>query len=188
MHTRLIKLLGGSLLCGSLSVWAGAGHDHGDDQDTTPPATQAAQPRLALSSSQFELVIVQQTDGLQLYLDDFASNTPIPDAQIELELNGETLSVETQKTGDYYAHLHQPLKTGEHSLMATVISSSATDLLIGDWDIHLPEATPSLTPVEQTSTTQLGQLLPVWIGIGSGLSIVLLSSFWRDYRKEQAVS
>lgn len=185
MRTRLASLLGCSLLCGSLSAWAGAGHDHGHDHDTTPPATQAAQPRLALSSSQFELVIVQQADGLQLYLDDFASNAPIPNAQIELELNGENLSVETLSTGNYYAHLPQPLVTGEYIIMATVISQANTDLLVGDWDVHLPETSPSPSPVEDSSTTLLSQLLPVWTGIGSGLSIVLLTSFWRDFRKER---
>ncbi|CAA6816606.1 MAG: Unknown protein [uncultured Thiotrichaceae bacterium] len=175
-------LLSMSFLISSPMLQAGAGHDHGHENEAAPVLSTA--PRLAMESNQFELVIVRESHGLLLYLDDFANNTPLTTASIDLEINGQSVSTENTQKGTYHAHLETPLADGEHSVMATIIANNASDLLVDEWDIHHDNA--SNMESASIETTPLQKLLPLWLGIGSGMGIVLLSAFWRDTKHKEA--
>ncbi|MFO0123383.1 MAG: hypothetical protein ACK520_13090 [Inhella sp.] len=132
MNTRqFLPLLA---LVAALQVHAGPGHDHGDE---APSNAGVALPRFAAISDAFELVGVLDGKTLTLYLDRAASNEPVPQASIELELAGAKLSPKTQTDGSFVVTLAQAPGDGSHAVTATVTVGEETDLLAGELDLHL---------------------------------------------------
>lgn len=72
---------------------AGDGHDHGE---AAPTATGPALPRFAAVSDLFELVGVLNGKQITLYLDRAADNSPVTEAQIELEIGGKKFKAARQ--------------------------------------------------------------------------------------------
>jgi hypothetical protein len=112
-------------------VQAGDGHDHG----AAPSAAGPALPRFAAVSETFELVGVLNGKQLTLYLDRTADNTPVTDAQIELEMGGAKLKAD--KHDDVYeVVLATTPRAGVLPITATVTAGKDTDLLAGELDLH----------------------------------------------------
>jgi len=112
---------------------AGEGHDHGE-----APAAAAgpALPRFSASSELFELVGVLKGRQLTLYLDHAASNAPVKDARLELELGGRKLSPKAHGEGEFEVTLDEAPKPGVTPITATVSTASDSDLLAGELDLH----------------------------------------------------
>jgi hypothetical protein len=118
----------------TLPAWAGGdgsdGHTH-----AAPPPPLAAAPgptgaaRFSAVTEQFELVGVLQGKVLTLYLDQFASNAPVRQAQIEVE-SGAWKGVATEVSPAVYAVpvelLAQP---GKHPVTLTVQAGDEADLM-----------------------------------------------------------
>lgn len=111
---------------------AGEGHDHGD---AAPAPTGPALPRFAATSDLFELVGVLNGKQITLYLDRTADNSPVTDAQIELEIAGTKLKVEKHEDA-YEAVLAAEPKPGVLPITATVTAGKDVDLLAGELDLH----------------------------------------------------
>ena len=62
---------------------AHGGEDHGDG--AAPAIAGDVAPRAAAQSAEFELVAVLTEGKLTLYLDRYADNAPVPDAEVEVE-------------------------------------------------------------------------------------------------------
>jgi hypothetical protein len=120
-------------LLATLQVQAGPGHDHGDE---APKASGVALPRFAASSDLFELVGVLEGKTLTLYLDRAASNEPVPQAELELELLGAKLSPKAQADGSFVVELAKAPGDGVHAVTATVSVGDESDLLAGELDLH----------------------------------------------------
>jgi hypothetical protein len=114
-------------------VQAGEGHDHGD---ANPATAGQALPRFSAVSEIFELVGVLSGKQITLYLDRFADNSPVRDAQIELEIGGAKFKAEKHGDDEYEVVLPDALKPGVVPVAATVIAGIETDLLVGELDIH----------------------------------------------------
>lgn len=129
-----IGLLG--LVCATSPARAGEGHDHGD---TAPTATGAALPRFAAVSEAFELVGVLQGSQITLYLDRFADNAPVRNAQIELDIAGSKLQARPVNgalgEGEYEVTLAPAPKPGLIAVTATVTVGAEVDLLAGEFDL-----------------------------------------------------
>lgn len=108
------------------------GHDHGAPAVSTGPAL----PRFAAVSETFELVGVLNGRQLTLYLDRFADNSPVKDAQLDLEIDGAKLKAEPHGEGEFEALLAEAPKAGVLSVAATVVAGKESDLLAGELDIH----------------------------------------------------
>ena len=122
-----LTLLSGLAL--AMPSWAGEGHDHGD---APPAAVGAASPRVSSSSELFELVGVLDRGEMVIYLDLFATNAPVTDAKIEVEVGTAKGLAEAQPDGTYHfnsAALSQP---GTVPVSFTVTAGADTDLLAGD--------------------------------------------------------
>lgn len=117
----------------SLCNWASEGHDHGE---APAAAGSPAKPRFTATSEVFELVGVVNGKRITLYLDHAADNSPVKDANLELELGGTKIPVQPHGEGEFEATLATELQPGEIGVVATVVAGSATDLLAGDLDIH----------------------------------------------------
>jgi len=113
---------------------AGPGHAHGD---AAPVSTGEALPRFAAVSKAFEMVGVLDGRQLTLYLDRAADNTPVTDAQIELEIAGT--KVQARKHDDAYeVVLAAAPPPGVLPITATVTAGQEVDLLAGELDLHEP--------------------------------------------------
>ncbi|MBD9392346.1 hypothetical protein [Acidovorax sp. ACV01] len=131
----LFSTLGLALVLGLVSpaAFADAGHDHGE-----APATAAgpAMPRFAATSDLFELVGVLDGQKLALYLDHAGDNSPVNEAQLELDIAGTRVPVTRVADGEFQAALAAPLAEGVSPVTATVVAGKDTDLLAGEIDIH----------------------------------------------------
>jgi hypothetical protein len=114
-------------------VFAGEGHDHGE---ASSQKVDVAIPRFTAVSESFELVGVVSGKQVTVYLDRFANNSPVKDAQIELDLGGVKVPLKQHTEGEYEADLPAALKPGVIPVVATVIVGQDTDLLAGELDLH----------------------------------------------------
>ncbi|MCU0920311.1 MAG: hypothetical protein MUF08_01815 [Burkholderiaceae bacterium] len=136
----LAALLFAALLVAS-PAWAGGDHDHGE---AAPAAGGPALPRFAAVSETFELVGVLDGQQITLYLDRFADNSPVRDAQIELEIGAAKFTATKQGDDAYEVVLPEAPKPGVLPITATVTAGTEADLLAGELDIveeaHTDEA------------------------------------------------
>ena len=137
LHALVAISLAAVLLAPGPSTAAGDdhGHDHGP---AATAATGPAQPRFAAVSDLFELVGVLNGKQLTLYLDRAADNSPVIDAQIELEIGGRRFKATRQGSDTFEVVLPEAPKPGVLPVVATVSVGTDTDLLSGEHDIHEP--------------------------------------------------
>jgi len=121
---------------------ASEGHDHGD---ATPATTGPALPRFIAVSDIFELVGVLNGKHITLYLDRTADNTPVTDAQIELEVAGEKFKAEKHEDV-YEVVLTAEPGPGVLPITATVAAGNEVDLLAGELDHHEEAHTDAAGP------------------------------------------
>ena len=150
---------------------AGDGHDHGD---APAPAAGPALPRFTAVSELFELVGVVDGKQVTLYLDHFADNSPVRDARLELQLDGNSIAVEPHAEGEFEAVLERELEPGLVSVTATVSAGQETDLLAGELDLH------ERADTEAQDHEQDWKPLAGWVGAGVlGLGL----AGWGFFRK-----
>ena len=116
-----------------LASLADAGHDHGAP---APTDASAGQPRFNAVSETFELVGVLNGKQLTLYLDRASDNSPVKNAQLELEVGGVKVDAKPQGEGEFRATLAQELKVGVTAVAATVLAGQESDLLAADLEIR----------------------------------------------------
>jgi len=114
-------------------AWAAGDHDHGE---AAPAAGGQALPRFSAESETFELVGVLNGKQITLYLDRFADNSPVRDAQIELEIGSAKFTATKQGDDEYEVVLPEAPKPGVLPITATVTAGNEADLLAGELDIH----------------------------------------------------
>ena len=128
----LVALSLATLLLTPGMLLASEGHDHGD----APAAAGPTQPRFSAVSETFELVGVFSGKQITLYLDRSADNSPVRDAQIELEIAGVKFKAEKHGDDEYEVVLADEPKPGVLPITATVTVGKEVDLLAGELDIH----------------------------------------------------
>jgi membrane fusion protein, heavy metal efflux system len=120
----------------SSPVWAGPGHDHGDE---TPAATGAASPRFEAHSDLFEVVGVMDGDLLIITIDRYDSNAPVLQAKLELESGATNLVAKfNPATADYTVPSAAFKNHGTYPIALTVTAGQETDLLAGE--LIIPDA------------------------------------------------
>lgn len=158
-------------LCARAPAWAGPGHDHDHDHDGPAPAAGPGLPRFAAASELFELVGVLDGLRLTLYLDAAATNEPLREAEIELEIGALKLKAQPQEDGSFQATLAQPLPAGVLPVTATVTTAGEADLLAGELDLS-PDAARGAH--EEPAH---GHGLR-WTLVGLGLAAILGGGWW----------
>jgi hypothetical protein len=122
----------------ALSAWAHGGEDHGEG--AAPAMTDNVAPRASAQTDEFELVAVLADGKLTLYLDRFASNEPVPDAQIEVE-SGALKAVAAQVApGVYTLPGGAFVQPGKYPLAISVQAGDVADLLTATLDLAQPAA------------------------------------------------
>lgn len=127
----------------ALIAHAHGGEDHGDE--AAPPAVVAeAGPRATAASEDFELVALPQGGQLLIYLDHFATNEPVANAEVEIE-SGAFKAVASALGSGVYAVAGDAFKSpGRHALTVTVQtdakSGGVSDLLSATLEVAAPAA------------------------------------------------
>ena len=137
MNLHFFHRFAGALLAltilAAVPAVAGEGHDHGE---TPATAAGTALPRFSAVSDLFELVGVVNGRQVTLYLDHAASNAPVTDAKLDLEVGGLKLALKPRAPGEFEATLAAALKPGVTPVTATVTTPTESDLLAGEIDVH----------------------------------------------------
>ena len=116
-------------------VWASPGHDHGD----APAASVGtASPRVSAHSDLFELVGIAEGGELKIYLDRYATNEPVTDAKIEVEVGSIKAVAAPQADGSYSFKNDVFTQPADLAISYTVLAGKDTDLLAGDLKIAAP--------------------------------------------------
>jgi hypothetical protein len=123
----------------SFAVIAHEGHSHDD-----APKSQnqgIAYPTLVAVSENYELVAVIQSGQMTIFLDQFESNNPIVDAQLEFDFSGTSIKASANPDGSYSATIPKniDLKNGM-PVTITISASAGSDLLVGELMIPIANA------------------------------------------------
>ena len=102
------------------------GEDHG--APTVSPSSTVA-PRTQTSSDDFELVAVLKDDKLVVYLDRYATNEPVENADIELDVGAVKIKPKVLPKGIYEFAAETFIAPGKYSLVFTIVAGETTDLL-----------------------------------------------------------
>lgn len=141
-------------LLGSLAM-AGPGHDHGE---AAPPAQSTALPRFVAVSEDLEMVGIVHGKQLTLYLDRFNDNSPVNDAQIDIEIAGNSYKAAKHGEGEYEVTLKDTLRPGVTAITATIQAGELNDLLAAELDVQLVE--------EEHSHRASWKGIALWTGAG----------------------
>lgn len=113
-----------------LAPASSAAHE-GHDDAPSPVQSGSALPRVTAHSDLFEMVGVLQGQQLTIYLDHAATNEPVKNATLELDVNGTALEASPHGDGEFLAQLPAPA-AGTVAVTATIVAGADADLLTGD--------------------------------------------------------
>ena len=164
----------------ALPAWAGGdgsdGHTHAAQVSVVAAPISMASPRITTETDQFELVSVLEGKVLTLYLDQFGTNTPVTNAQIEVE-SGAWKAVATEVSPAVYAVpvdlLTQP---GKHPLAITVQAGDVADLMNATLEVG-----PASVANANAQNIHLGGKGTVWWVVAALFlaAITLVAIRWR---------
>jgi hypothetical protein len=121
-----------------LPAWAHGGEDHGDAP--APVMAVETAPRAVAESDEFELVAVLNGGKLTLYLDRFATNEPVADAQVEVESGALKVAAAQVAPGVYALPGEDFVSPGKYPLTISVQAGDSADLLATTLDLAKPVA------------------------------------------------
>ena len=146
--------------------WAGPGHDHGD---APAAAAGSALPRVTSHSDLFELVGVVDKGEMTIFLDRYATNEPVKDAKIEVEIGNVKGVAAVQADGSYLFKNDVLAKPGELAVSFTVLAGKDADLLVGDLKIG--------NPVDDHADDKAGRPWLRWAAYaGGGLLLIAIAA------------
>jgi cobalt-zinc-cadmium efflux system membrane fusion protein len=125
------------LIFGATGLRAHEGHDHGPE---APAAPATVAPRGEAHSERFEVVAVAQGKALAIYLDDYKTNAPVEQAEIEVETPSGPASAKALGDGVYQLGAPFLEKGGHIDLIITVAAGGDPDILPVSIDIPATDA------------------------------------------------
>jgi membrane fusion protein, heavy metal efflux system len=154
------------------------GHDHGPPPAPLPAATK---PRVAVQTDAFELVGIMANGQMSLFLDKFATNEAVTDAEIEILAGADSVKAEPRADGSYRATVPALATPGRHQLVFNTRHASGEDLLEGTLEIPAevsaavapPDASAGgarsgLTMLETIAAAGLALIVGLWAGLAIG--------------------
>ena len=120
------------LIAGFFAV-ASAHEGQNHDKELKPQNNVAAAPTLTAVSENYELVAIVQGRQMTVYLDQFVSNTPVVDADMDFDFSGTVVKATRNADGTYSVAL--PKKVDLKSsipVTVTILAAAGADLLSGD--------------------------------------------------------
>lgn len=191
MLTPIQSFFTGCLLIIGLwsNVIAHEGHSH--DKEAKPVHIVNSSPTLTAISENYELVGVVQSGQMIIFLDQFESNTPVVDADLEFDFSGIVLKATRNPNGTYLVDLPKSFDPKMSiPVTVTVLASSGPDLLSGELISTnlVSQSNPSIILILLILSGLLVATVCAWLLIRLNPSMVVsiktkISSFVRRYRK-----
>ncbi|UUE95118.1 hypothetical protein [Comamonas thiooxydans] len=144
---RLLLLGGFALSTGIALASPGAHGPNGEHLDAAPKAgATSSTPRLEAKSENYEIVGRLQGGELSMFINRFASNEPVDQAKVEVELGPlKAPAPYHSDQGDYAVadekFLSELGKKGSHALVITILDGQDSDLLDGTLEVGATQAT-----------------------------------------------
>lgn len=135
------KLLILSMLLPILS-FAHGDEDHGEG--AKPAEITSAAPRAEAQTDLFELVAIPHNGRLTIYVDRFASNQPVSEAEVEIESGKWKAVAKALEGGAYQVAAPQFAAPGSYPLVFTVTAGDDADLI--ETTLVIGEAASATTP------------------------------------------
>lgn len=157
------------LMAGIFAV-ANAHEGHKHDKEIQPQSNVVAAPTLTAVSENYELVAIVQDRQMTIYLDQFASNAPIIDADLELDFSGTVVKATRNADGTYAVTLPKNIDLKRSlPVTVTILAPAGADLLSGDLVISGAE--------------QHSRWTSLWVIAALVASIIVLLLAWLAYRR-----
>ncbi|WP_052190507.1 hypothetical protein [Chitinibacter sp. ZOR0017] len=168
------------LICGlilSAVSWAHGDEDHGTAPHPEPVLQAGASAESA--SSDFEVLATMQGEQLTIYLNRYADNRPVSEAQLEVESGAFKAKLKPVASGVYQVSAAPLAKVGEHALAITVLAGEQADLL----DASLSVASSAESLAAASAATEYKN----WIwGAGAAALLLLAGVYVRRRGGNQA--
>jgi hypothetical protein len=120
------------LVAGYFAV-ASAHEGQNHDKGLKPQNNVATAPTLTAVSENYELVAIVQARQMTVYLDQFISNTPVVDADLDFDFSGTVVKATRNVDGTYSVELPKNVDLKSSiPVTVTILAASGTDLLSGD--------------------------------------------------------
>lgn len=164
----MMTLLG--LMALALSASGAMAHGDEDHAAASAPTGVAIAPRMETATETLELVAAAKADDLTIWIDGYADNVPVTNANVSVTLDGKTIPA-AAKNGVYTLSDDGLLKPGNHELSFLVTRGDAIESLSGDLVIPKP-------------ATKAGAAWSwTWALAGVALLIALAAAwYWRSRR------
>ena len=153
------------------------GEDHGSPPPAAAPAAAAAAAATGTAgeahSDRYE-VVVQGGEGplLTVFLDDYATNTPVSGASLSLVIGDRPIEARAVSPGTFEARLAQPLPHGTTNVDVVVRGAGGDDLL----------SVPVLVPEHEEEESAAGALDWRSMLIGAGIVALLIAAGFLAFR------
>ena len=144
------------------------GHSHGEA--AAPAMTVAGAPRASAETDEFELVAVLEGKKLTLYLDRFATNEPVADAQIEVDSSTLKAAATQVGRGVYSLPGEAFVNPGKYPLAISVQAGDSSDLLTVT--LEIPQPVAGVAPVNALSNWAVGGAAGALLLAGAALVAV----------------
>jgi hypothetical protein len=120
-------------------VFAGPGHDHGNEGAAAPAGTPS--PRFEAHSDLFEAVGILEAKEFAVFVDRFADNAPVRRAKVELESGAfKAVGQYRDDIGDYLFPSAAFSKPGAYPITLTITAGDDVDILAGNLVMPDPHA------------------------------------------------
>ena len=121
-------------------------------------ATPPPEPAFESSSESFELTGRIQGPQMTLLLDRWASNEPVTDAKIDIEVDGRTIVATAQADGSYTLDASSFAKPAVYPLTITITAGNESDLLVAELKVEAP-AEKTLSSMTGSRITSVALIL-----------------------------
>lgn len=172
----------GIFLLFAVAAQAHEGHDHGA---AAQPVAGSVAPRFEARSELFEVVGILQGEELVLYLDHAGDNSPVLQAEIEIESGTFKGTAATDGSGEFRLAAGALSQPATHALTLTIQTDTEADLLTATFE----HATLASTPAAGSFATLLGKLVlasPTAYGLAGGLLLLVALLTRRLMKRKQA--
>ena len=170
------SLLAFTFLMAGIFAVASAHEGHNHDKEIKPQSTVAAAPTLTAVSENYELVATIKGRQMTVYLDQFESNVPVIDADLEFDFSGTVVKATRNPDGTYVATLPKNIDLKRSlPVTVTIVAPAGADLLSGDlvipkFEIHSSWSTVWVIAIVAAC---LIALLLIWLAYKRNPSILI---------------
>ena len=148
MSTRFAAALGAVALLAAVMAGPALAHGGHDHDATPPPVSKSIAPRGEALSDAFELVAIPRDGTLNLFLDRFRTNEPVPDATVEVETPDGPRTATATSEGGYVLPAPWLSKPGRHEFVTTIPAGDAVDVLTVSVTVPDPKAAAAAAPAK----------------------------------------